>query len=223
MESMPASRGSRITAVLFDLDGLLSDTEPLHCRAYQDVFRGLGIALDEETYIEEWVRLGRGICSFLRKRGIALDPDVIRERKAARYRELVRAEARPMPGAVELLDRLHGRKRVALASSAYADAVETVVDTLGLRGYFQAIVSHGHVERVKPFPDIFLYAAKALGVPPGECVVLEDAEKGVIAAREAGMTCIAIPNAYTRHNDFSRATRVVPSLRAVTLDLIDAL
>jgi beta-phosphoglucomutase-like phosphatase (HAD superfamily) len=85
------------------------------------------------------------------------------------------------------------------------------------------IVTGLDVPNVKPAPDIFLAAAQQLGATPSQCVVLEDAEKGVIAANLAGMRCIAIPNNHTRHHDFSKATRVCSSLKNVTLELLETL
>lgn len=214
---------ARITTVIFDLDGLLSDTERLHREAYRDVLAKFGVPLTDVTYTEHWIRLGRGITDFLRDKEPTLDPGAIRDLKAERYHHLVHSKVQPMPGALELLRLLKGKRVLALASSAYPDAVAAVIDTLDIRPFFKVIASSGNVKRVKPFPDIFLYTAKTLGVAPGECVVLEDAEKGVIAAAEAGMACIAVPNEFTRNNDFSRATRVVPSLDQVTLELLDSL
>ena len=128
-----------------------------------------------------------------------------------------------MEGALALLEQLHGRKKLALASSSYPDAVEAVLAGLGIARYFQVIVTGLDVPRVKPAPDIFLAAAQQLGAAPAECVVLEDAEKGVIAASLAGMRCIAIPNQHTLHHDFSKATRVCSSLKDVTLQLLETL
>jgi len=79
------------------------------------------------------------------------------------------------------------------------------------------------VKRVKPFPDIFLWVVAELEVTPGECLVLEDAEKGIIAADAAGMRSIAVPNIHTRHNDFSRATMILPSLEGLTIETIEQL
>jgi beta-phosphoglucomutase-like phosphatase (HAD superfamily) len=79
------------------------------------------------------------------------------------------------------------------------------------------------VAQVKPAPDIFLKAASDLGVAPADCLVFEDAEKGVIAAHRAGMRCIAVPNDYTRHHDFSKATRICASLREITPEFLKTL
>ena len=212
-----------ISAVIFDLDGLLSDTEQLHRRAYQDVLGRFDITLTEAAYAEHWTRLGRGIVELLSERGLDLDLKMISDQKSARYRELVATSVRPMPGALEVLRRLRGHKTLALASSGHANAVECVIRALGMAEYFPVVVSREDVARVKPFPDLFLLAARRLAVKPAACVVLEDAEKGVIAANEAGMKCVAIPNEDTHHNDFSRASAVVSSLDEVTIEMIDSL
>jgi HAD superfamily hydrolase (TIGR01509 family) len=125
-----------------------------------------------------------------------------------------------MEGALELLDALQGIRRMALASSSYRDAIDGVLAGLRIAPYFEAIVSGLDVANVKPSPDIFLKAARDLAVDPSECLVLEDAEKGVIAAHRAGMRCVAVPNDFTKHHDFSMATRVCSSLREVNFDFL---
>jgi len=212
-----------ITTVIFDLDGLLADTEPLHCRAYQEALQLEGITLTESEYIEHWVREGRGIGDWLAQRGLSLDPLALRLQKSKRYLELLSSMLRPMDGVFQLLDSLHPAKTLALASSSYRDAVEGVLAGLNIAHYFKAVVSGLDVPRVKPAPDIFLAAARLVGATPSECVVLEDAEKGIIAAHRAGMPCIAVPTEYTRHHDFSKATLVCSSLNDVTLELINSM
>lgn len=211
-----------ISTVLFDLDDLLSDTESLHCRAYQAVLRQHGVDLSEQQYHEHWVRQGLGVADYLRDRGLALDPTALRKAKAVEYALLVESCCQPMPGAMDLLDRLRVRKTLGLASSAYADAVEAVLAKLRIADRFECIVTGNQVRRLKPFPDIFLEAARRLGVRPDQCVVIEDAEKGVLAARAAGMKCIAVPSPRTAGNDFSAADLVLPSLHQVTVEIVDA-
>ena len=210
-----------ISTVIFDLDGLLADTERLHQQAYQAAFARFGATLTAADYAAHWIRRGRGIEDYVGERGLHLDADRVRETKSVLYRQLVESSVQPMPGAVALLEHLAGRKTLALASSAYPDAVRSVIGALAMTPYFAVIATRGDVERIKPFPDLFLYVATRLGVPPQDCVVLEDAEKGVVAARAAGMACIAVPNEHTRDNDFSQATLVLPSLAEVTLELLD--
>ncbi|HJX10268.1 MAG TPA: HAD family phosphatase [Candidatus Binatia bacterium] len=212
-----------ITTVIFDLDGLLADTEKLHWRAYQEALRAHGATLTEADYVEHWVRTGKGIGDWVAQHGLNLDPLALRSHKARRYLELLTTDLRPMDGALKLLETLRGKKTLALASSSYRDAVEGVVRGLDIGHYFQVIVTGLDVERVKPAPDIFLAAAQQAGAIPSQCVVFEDAEKGVLAALAAGMSCIAVPTEQTRHHNFSQATRVCSSLNEITLELIDSL
>jgi beta-phosphoglucomutase len=212
-----------ITTVIFDLDGLLADTEPLHCHAYQAALRAKGVTLTETDYVEHWVRSGKGIVEWVSDHGLNLDPHDVRAHKSKCYIELLSSSLRPMEGAVELLQTLSGKKNLALASSSYRDAVDGVLEGLHLAHYFKVIVTGLDVARVKPAPDIFLAAARQAGVVPSECAVLEDAEKGVVAAFEAGMSCIAVPNAYTRYHDFSKATQVCSSLKEITLEVIETI
>jgi len=212
-----------ITTVIFDLDGLLVDTEQLHYCAYQTALRARGATLTESDYVEHWVRSGKGIVEWVSDHGLNLDPHEVRTHKSKCYIELLSSSLRPMEGAVELLQTLSGKKNLALASSSYRDAVDGVLEGLHLAHYFKTIVSGLDVTRVKPAPDIFLVAARQAGADPFECVVLEDAEKGVVAAYHAGMRCIAVPNAYTRHHDFSKATQVCSSLKEITLEIIETI
>ena len=212
-----------ITTVIFDLDGLLADTERLHCRAYQDALLRHGAVLTDSEYADHWVRAGRGIGDWVSIRGLTLDPLALRADKSERYLQLLTVSLRPMDGALPLLQNLHGKKTLALASSSYRDAVDAVLYGLDIAHYFKAIVSGLDVARVKPAPDVFLAAARAVGVSPSECVVLEDAEKGVVAAHEAGMACIAVPNEHTRSHDFSKAARICASLNEITVELIEKL
>jgi HAD superfamily hydrolase (TIGR01509 family) len=212
-----------IQAVLFDLDGLLIDSENLHFLSWQQTLAGVNVALDEPTYFDHWTRAGGGIRDFCTSRGMKHDLAMLRRRKAELYTERVLNELCLMPGALECLDQLRGRKRLAIATSSYAESVHLALGKFKLEHYFQAIVTREDVKQVKPAPDTFLRAAELLDVLPKECVVVEDAEKGVIAARAAGMACIAVPNHHTQDNDFSQATLGLPSLHELTLATIDTI
>jgi HAD superfamily hydrolase (TIGR01509 family) len=202
-----------IEAIIFDLDGLLSDTETLHMLAYQEALRQCGVLVSDEEYARHWIRDGLGITEFAAQRGLDLDPADVRKLKAVAYDRLLNTSLQPMPGACELVQRLQGRTRLALASSSYRANIARVVQGLGLSGCFEAIAgSEDVLFRVKPAPDVFLHVAQRLGLPPSACLVLDDAEKGIVAATRAGMQSIAVPNRYTRDNDFSSATWVVGSL-----------
>lgn len=208
----------KISTLIFDLDGLLSDTEKLHRHAYREVLRDAGIKLSDADYERHWIRAGKGIGDFIEEQGLCADADALRRRKDARYLELVLSEAEPMPGAVSVLERFHDSRKLALATCSYRDAAYAVLRKLRIEKYFSCIATRATVERMKPYPDIFLWVARTLHVPPAECLVMEDAEKGIAAARAAGMRCVAIPNVHTRNNDFSGATAQLPNLDALTVE-----
>jgi len=212
-----------ISTVIFDLDGLLTDTEPLHCRAWRQTLAHIGVDVSEEEYADHWIRAGLGIDGFVQVRGLPHDPDVLRRSKLSVFLALLETSLCPMPGALELIATLRGKKRLALATSSYRENVEQILRQLDLARHFEAIATNESVARVKPHPDLFLYVAEQLGVAASECVVLEDAEKGVLAAHAAGMKVIAVPTRHTAGNDFSKATLVVSSLADVTLPLLDSL
>jgi HAD superfamily hydrolase (TIGR01509 family) len=212
-----------ISTVIFDLDGLLTDTERLHCAAWRQTLAGVGVEVSEEEYADHWIRAGLGIDGFVHLHGLSHDPLVLQQSKRGVFVALLDTSLCPMPGALALVETLHGKKRLAVATSSYRENAELILRRLDLARYFETIATNESVTRVKPHPDLFLYVAERLGVAASECVVLEDAEKGVLAARAAGMKVIAVPTPQTRGNDFSKATRVVSSLTEVTLPLLDSL
>jgi HAD superfamily hydrolase (TIGR01509 family) len=209
-----------IKLIIFDLDGLLADTEKLHMKSYQMVFSDMNYNLSSATYENHWIRKGKGIVEFLSENKLSFDIELIRKHKAIEYEKLVKAEAKAMPGAENLLENLSNKKfKMALATASYYKSAITVLETLKIDKYFQFIASKESITRNKPFPDIFLYASKHFNIAPKNCLVLEDAEKGVLAAYNAGMKCIAVPNIHTKNNDFSKATYIVNSLETVNTEL----
>lgn len=198
-------------AVLLDFDGLLADTEEMHSRTWCAALAEVGVIVTAEEYAAHWIRAGRGIAELIEERRLPHTVEVLLARKKARYdAELPRL--REMPGATALLDRLRGRCRTALVTSGRRAMVADAVAHLGMDGRFDATVTFEMVVRAKPDPECMLRAAALLGVAPADCVAIDDAEKGIVAAAEAGVAAVAVPNDHTRHHDFSRASLVVPSL-----------
>jgi beta-phosphoglucomutase len=116
----------------------------------------------------------------------------------------------PMPGVVNLLDKLKSRKiPLALASSSFPEVIEIVLDKTGLRDYFDEIVNSRMVGKSKPAPDIFLLAAQKLNVSPEKCIVIEDSTNGITAAKSAGMFCIAYNGPGSEHQDQSQADFII--------------
>ncbi len=210
--------------VLFDLDGLLVDSEPLHCRAYQQIFSKYGISITDEEYYLELSTRGTAMSEICRRFGNPdADPQAIIDEKIEVYLELVNRELRLMPGSDEVVRMLGKEFTVVLASASRRVFVDSILKKFGLEKEFRRIFTGSEVSKRKPDPEIYIYASEQMGIKPESCVVLEDAEKGVLAAHAAGMRCIAIPNVYNKGGDYSKATLIVNGIREVTPELIRSL
>ncbi len=206
--------------VIFDFDGVIVDSEKLQYRSYARVLADYGISVTPEEYEREWISAGLGPEYAVRQYGLPIAPDELRRVKEPIYQEMLAAEAALMPGVEATLAALSAELPIALATNSTAEDASIVLDPFDLRRYFTAVVTREDYTGRKPEPDAFLTAATELGLPPSACVVIEDATKGVVAAARAGCPCIAIPHAFTRRNDFTRATVVLESLAQVDCDLV---
>jgi HAD superfamily hydrolase (TIGR01509 family) len=210
-------------ALIFDLDGLLARTEELHSRSWRETLNNHGCEVSEEQYADHWIRQGESYLEFVELHELNDKADQLLLEKNLRFEELVNSNLEPMPGALELLTMLHGLVPMCLASSARREPVTHVTKTLRIAHFFEFILTFQDCENHKPHPEPFLMSAKKLGASPDRCVVFEDAEKGVLAAHNAGMKCIAVPNEHTLDHDFSTATLVVDSLSELTWEQIRVL
>lgn len=205
--------------IIFDMDGVLIDSEPMQLAAYNAVLASYAVQLSEEEFMRWCVgRRSYDIVASLREHfELSESVEKLLAAKNTAYASILRENIRPMPGLLPLLDHLTSfAYRLAVASSSSIADIEEILAGLRVRQHFQLIVSGEEVPNGKPAPDIFLEAAHRLAVPPGECVVIEDSQKGVEAAVQAGMYCIAVPNRFTAAQDFSRAQMRVPDLLTVS-------
>ena len=206
--------------VIFDFDGVVVDSEELHYRAYSEVLAEYGVAVDRALYGRVWIGEGRGLTYAVEEYGLPITPEELKRRKVPVYRRLLEAEVRLMPGADEALGRMSAAFPVALATNSGRAEVGLVLERFGLTERFCEVITREDYEGPKPEPDAFLAAARALGLPPDRCLVVEDAEKGVRAAHAAGCPCVAVPHDFTRENDFSLATRVLDRIEGLTEDFV---
>lgn len=195
-------------ALIFDLDGVVVDSMPVHEIAWRQYLESLGIR-DEELLARMHGRRNDDIVlDFL---GPAADEQSVQEHGSAKerlYRELMgeRLEDHMVPGIRRFLDRAAGSP-LGLASNAERPNIDFVLDGAGLRRYFQVIVDGSQVDRPKPAPDIYLKAAQDLGVAPRNCIVFEDSPVGIAAARSAGARVVGI---LTREPSLENAALSVP-------------
>jgi HAD superfamily hydrolase (TIGR01509 family) len=216
-----------IEAVVFDVDGVLIDSEPVWERVRRGFVaergghwpddaqdRMMGMSTPEwSRYISEDFGL------------TTVTPERVAELVVAAMTAEYKAHLPLLPGAVEVVRALSGRWRLAVASSAPKSLIEAVLDVSGLRPVFAAAVSSEEVERGKPAPDVYLEAAARLGVPPGNCAAVEDSANGLRSAAAAGLAVVAVPRPeYPPAPDALRQARVVlGSLTELTSAIIAAL
>jgi beta-phosphoglucomutase family hydrolase len=210
-----------IEAVIFDMDGVIIDSEPIYYQVTQRIFKSFGLEIPEAEYSSFVGITDFDMWSFLKhKYGLTQTiPDLLQLQAGENIKHLGTVNLEPISGIVALLDRMVERKiRLGLASSSPGKVIELVLKKCGVNGYFETVVSGENVKRGKPAPDIFLSAAERLGVEPHQCVVIEDSAKGVQAAKAAGMMCIGFKNPNSYHQDLSGADWVVGDFEMAFFD-----
>ena len=203
---------ARPRAVIFDLDGVMVDSEPLHIEAWKVLFARHGISVADEEHEHgigmldaDWIRY------IFARRGQQADPEWWQDAKRRIYRSILARNVRPFPGVAELVARLRGEFRLAVASSSWRENILTVVEAMGLRQCFDVFTGKEDVERHKPDPQAYQLTAAALGVSPAACTVIEDSLLGVRAAKAAGARCVAVTNSLPAER-LAEADLVVASL-----------
>jgi HAD superfamily hydrolase (TIGR01509 family) len=216
-----------ISAVIFDFDGVLADTERLHLAAFRDVFDVRGWALDDAAYFNSYMGYDDAglMRAYASDRGVALDADELASmvaRKSVAFRQHLGSGRVLYPGAVECLARLDGRFTLAVASGALRSEIVDILSVAGVLERFRTIVGAEDVTAMKPAPDPYLTAAARLGIDPRACIAVEDSRWGLESATRAGMRTIAITNT-SNPASLTMAQRVIAHLDELTVDAIDAL
>lgn len=201
--------------VIFDLDGVLIDSEGLYYRAYSEVLKPYGVTISQEEYEQHWIATGTGPEYIVSKHKLPVSPGELRKLRSPVYLRLLE-EVRLMLHVESALARLAPHFALTVATNSNRDALDLILQRFGLERFFAVTVARQDYTGAKPLPDAFLAAAGKLGLTPAQCVVVEDTHKGVIAAVHAGIACIAVPNQYTRRNDFSKADLLLSDLGALS-------
>lgn len=226
-----------LRAIIFDLDGVIVDSEPLHMTAFQAVLAEQEITLTDESYYRIYVGMDDAACfrAVLQASGRAAPDPIIQDlihQKAELFEQAIRQHVVLFPGVEEFIRRAAAAHPLAIASGALRREIELILRKAGLREAFRAIVSAEDVEEGKPNPACFIKALFALNRETGrgldeiyaqECLVIEDTVAGLQAARRAGMKCLAVTNTHPAEELSPRADVVTTSLAGFSLDTVDAL
>jgi len=213
-----------IEAVVFDLDGVLLDSEEIWDRAREELARERGGRWHEQAQRDmmgmsstEWSRYMADVI------GLPEPPEEINREVVRRLTELYREELPAIAGAREAVERLAARWPLGLASSSNRELIDLALELLGVEHLFTATVSSEEVARGKPAPDVYLEAARRLGVDPTTAAAVEDSHNGILSAKAAGMRVIAIPNAHFPPDGdaLAAADVVLDSLAELTAEAVE--
>lgn len=211
-----------VKAAIFDMDGIIIDSEPLQMLAINHVMSQWNIQLSEEDFLPMiGRRLSDDFVDLKRKYPVPVEYPEFAKMKNQAYQNLIRHSIQEMPGLSRLLKELKNNNiLLAVASGSGRWDIDLVLEGLGLSSTFDVITSGNEVTHGKPHPEIYLLAADRLKTEPKHCVAFEDTFYGVTSAKSAGMKCVAVPHKYTLTHDFREADKVVGSLQEITVGLL---
>jgi HAD superfamily hydrolase (TIGR01509 family) len=213
----------KYAALLWDNDGVLVDTERWYFQATQVAFAGIGIDLTAEHYFDYFLSRSGGTSHFGSARGLS-DADIaaVQAARNERYQHMLEQEQITIVGVRETLAKLRPHFVMGIVTSSRREHFETIHRRTGLLEFFQFAVTFEDYARSKPAPDPYLAAVARSGFPASRCLAIEDAPRGLIAARAAALDCWVVPTELTRRATFSDATKVLDRISDVSALLLDA-
>lgn len=208
-------------AVIFDMDGVIIDSEPIHFEVDMQTMEKLGVNISKDE-LNKYVGTTNEymLTELINKYKIEKSIDEITEYKInLTINKIKDAKIDAIDGIRELLVELKNNNiNTAIGSSSTRDLIDAVIEKFKLKSYFDYIVSGDEVKEGKPKPDIYLEASKRLNIEPSECIVIEDSKNGVLAAKNAGMKCIGFKNENSGNQDLSRADIIVDSIKDINIE-----
>lgn len=205
--------------VIFDMDGVLADTGPIHYESWVKLTKQIGVKFSKRffnlTFGQQSISITRELVGPKIKQEVVEKWANLKERY---YREMVKDGLKPLPGALVLIKVLHARNfKLAVGSSGPPENVDLLLSTLSIKDYFDVIITAAEVKNGKPAPDVFLIAAEKLNIKVDNCLVIEDAPVGITAARKAGMSVIALRTTHC-NVDLLDADMVVQDLSYININ-----
>lgn len=213
-----------LKAVLFDMDGVIVNTEPLHYKAYHRMFEDLDIDVLEPMYASFTGQSTMAICRTLCNHfNLHLGPETLVDIKRDHFKHLFDTDTslQLLPGVLDLIQEYYNNGlKLVLASSASMQNINNIFDRFNLNPYFLNKISGADLKASKPHPEIFEVAAHAAGHKPHECMVIEDSTNGIKAAKAAGIFCVGYNSLHSHDQDYSFADMVVEDFREIGYEKI---
>lgn len=213
----------KIKGAIFDMDGLLFDTEHIYQETWNELAAENGVTLGADFVGDICGTSGAYMCRVIEKHYGVADGSIIMEECMKRVRQKLKVHVPKKPGAERIVKTFREKGvRLAVASSSYPEQIESNLILAGLREYFDEVVSGKEVEHGKPAPDIFLLAAERIGCAPETCYVFEDSENGIRAGKAAGCISIMVPDILTPSREIKEiADGIYESLDAFTEEVLE--
>jgi HAD superfamily hydrolase (TIGR01509 family) len=215
-----------LKAVIFDMDGVIIDSEPMHNKAYHDMFNEVGIQVSNELYEsftgQSTINICKRLCDHF---NLEQSPESLVAIKRKHYKQFFysNSDLGLIDGVFDLIqDYYNNGLTLVLASSAAMTSINQIFDRFDLNPYFKAKFSGGDLKQSKPHPEIFIKAAEATGFKREECIVIEDSTNGVEAANAAGIYCVGYDSFHSKNQDYSKANLVIKDFEAIRFEKISS-
>lgn len=202
--------------ILWDNDGVLVNTEGLYFQASRTVLRSVGVEFSREQFQEISLRRGESTFALAAEAGMGeVEIGRLRLLRDRLYGELLQAQSCVIDGVEDALQALHGRVRMGVVTGSRRDHFEIAHARSGITQYMDFVITQEDYEHSKPHPEPYVMAMKRHGLRPSECIVVEDSERGLAAARAAGLSCLVVRSEWTAGSQFPGACKVLESIREV--------
>lgn len=216
-----------LKAVIFDMDGVIIDSEPLHNKAYNDMFEEVGIEVSRELYESFTGQSTINICKRLCEHfNLEQSPETLVALKRKHYKQFfeTNSDLTLIEGVLDLIKDYHENGlTLVLGSSAAMTSINQIFERFDLNQYFKAKLSGADLKESKPHPEIFIKAAEASGFRPEECMVIEDSTNGIQAANDAGIYCVGYDSFHSKNQDYSKANKVIKDFKEIYFDRVSTI
>ncbi|WP_345276721.1 HAD family phosphatase [Litoribaculum gwangyangense] len=213
-----------LKAVIFDMDGVIIDSEPMHYKAYNDMFDEVGIEVSNDLYEsftgQSTINICKRLCNHF---NLKESPETLVAIKRKHYKQFFQSNSQLslIDGVFDLIKDYHNNGlKLVLASSAAMTSIDQIFDRFDLHKYFVAKFSGGDLKESKPHPEIFIKAVEATGFKNEECMVIEDSTNGIEAAKAAQVFCVGYDSFHSKNQDYSKADLVIKDFKDITFNKI---